>query len=215
MIKHKIQENKYSKEHFTAMTKINNNCIAYNNETTKKEIFYLKYHKDAGKYIESMHNNSYLHKGSICNKKIAYYTPTIITEKENIVLTNNSKNFELIKNIKEENINNILASFSINLNETYWENKWYKINGINKNTLMENIKLKKTIDLFKNNKDTVNTEQYESILGMSFFWEENEKLINELKLSQKIELCEDLKIEYDSSSKEINFQCFKDIINKK
>lgn len=168
MVKHKISSNKLSKEHFTAISKFKENII-YLNETSNKNLSYYKYHKEISKYIEEQHKNSYIHKGSINEKKITYFTPNIITEKNNILIIDNYKNNVFIKNMKEEKLNNILASFSLNLDQKYLETKIAKINGVNQNILIENINLKKTIELYKENKENIEKEQFESILGMQFF----------------------------------------------
>ena len=95
LVKHKIKENKYSKEHFTAINKLENEKIVYLNETTKKELINYKYHKNIDSYTKEIHKNMYYHRGSINEKKESYYTPNIITEKDKFIIINPEYNNKL------------------------------------------------------------------------------------------------------------------------
>ena len=215
LIDNKTINYKYTKSHPTAVIKIDNENSLYLNETSSKSILFLKWQNEIKDYIENKYQNSFTHKGSYNEKKITYFTPAIKSKTNDIIFTDNNINKKFILNLKEEKINNIIAAFSLNLDNNYLESVFFNVNKIDKSKLIENINSQKTIDLIKNNKNSINSQAYESILGMEFFWNENEKIINNLSLEEKINLCIELNLEIDSSAKEINFKIFKDILNTK
>lgn len=209
-------KNKYSKDHPTLILPLKDEeTVIYINETSSNNFLYWKYNKEVNNYIQLHYENSCLHKGTINKKKDTFFTPLVVSNKKNMIISENiSKNS--ILSIEESNLDKVIAAFSVNLDKDIFMSYYIEKekNEIKLNEELKNMKLKKTIEYFKENKDNIETSKFESILGMQFFWDENQKIIENLTTEEKILLCIDLNVSIYTTPKEISFIIFKDIINK-
>lgn len=218
----KISGKKITDKHPTVILNLINNeneekTSIYINESSKEELNVKRFSEEIQSYIDDKIKNNLRHKGSINKNTDTFYTPAIKTLTENIILNDPSNDKFLKKGIKDENINNIIAGLTINLDKDILETKKINIENKVKNSIIKEKTEKIFINWVKENKNKFNNETFESLLKIHNYWEENTIIISEMNEQNKLELAKiiGLNIKDMEDAKEVNFKIFISFLSEK